>query len=139
MQAELQRSGRELEAYEASLQTFGAHISAAMGEMSNIDDEFQRWLKALEEEFQGEEEGGGRLEKRLVAYDALTEQIVRLHAESLAIEDAMFYLEKGLEGASDHCSVDAASHVKSMRRLAKQQFICKALLQKIQDVLSTAQ
>jgi hypothetical protein len=46
----------------------------------------------------------------------------------------MFHIERALESAQNKL-VDATSVVKALRRLAKQQFLCKAHLLKIRETI----
>lgn len=70
------------------------------------------------------------VEQRLEPYDDLAAQIVKLNGELNAIDDAFYYLDRALEQGSNK-SVDLNSYLKEIRRLAKQQFMCKATLMKI--------
>jgi len=62
--------------------------------------------------------------------DIHSAQMLVLSAENAAIEDALYYLGKGLSG--DRLTLDV--HLKVVRRLAKRQFLIKAHLLKIGQV-----
>lgn len=64
---------------------------------------------------------------RLLPYDALSQQIVRLNSEILAIDDAFYYMERALV-SSRNDTVDLGTFLKECRQLARKQFLCKAHL-----------
>lgn len=64
---------------------------------------------------------------RLVPYDPLSQQIVRLNSEILAIDDAFYYMERALV-SSRNDKVDLGTFLKECRQLARKQFLCKAHL-----------
>lgn len=69
----------------------------------------------------------------VVPYDDLTEQFIKLTAEYRTIEDAFYYLNKAL--VSDDSKIDVNLFIKEARKLARQQFICKAHLMRIQALV----
>ena len=73
------------------------------------------------------------VESRFQPYDDLTSQIVKLNAEISAIDDAFYHMERSLV-ASQNKTLDLNSFLKEMRKLARQQFLCKAHLLKINAV-----
>lgn len=112
-QANLRDLQSTIEKYEAALKLI-AEKDAALTEWETAEKE-----KPVPE-----------VEQRLEPYDDLAAQIVRLNGELNAIDDAFYYLDKALEQGSNK-SVDLTSYLKEIRRLAKQQFMCKATLMKI--------
>lgn len=69
-------------------------------------------------------------EERALPFDALSAQIVRLHSEVNAIDDAFYHLERAL-ASSRNQGVDLSTFLKETRQLARKQFLCKAHLKKI--------
>ena len=65
--------------------------------------------------------------ERLVPYDPLSQQIVRLNSEIHAIDDAFYYMERALV-SSRNDKVDLGTFLKECRQLARKQFLCKAHL-----------
>jgi ESCRT-I complex subunit TSG101 len=66
----------------------------------------------------------------LQPFDNLSKQIVNLHSRQLAIEDAMYYLERALASSKNN-SIDTATFLREIRSLAREQFLCKSHLMKI--------
>jgi len=59
--------------------------------------------------------------------DILSSQILDLTSKDLAIEDAMFYLDKALEKKS----IDLDTYLTTLREIGKEQFFQRALLKKM--------
>lgn len=78
------------------------------------------------------------LEDRLVPYDALSAQMVKLASEKAAIEDTMYYLERALAN-SENPSVQVNDFVKETRKLARNEFHKRYHLNKIQKVITEAE
>jgi hypothetical protein len=96
----------------------------ALGTLTEKNAAFDTWLA---------EEGGKPAlpaVDRLVPYDALSAQIVRLSAEVNAIDDAFYYLERALASSRNE-SVDLTTFQRECRSLARTQFLSKAHLRKI--------
>lgn len=112
------------------LRTLDEQIDLADSLVSASEKEFSDWVTDMRSKYSDDD-----IETRLEPYDELSLQIVKLNAENMAIEDAMFHVEKALESATNG-SIDAVTLVRAMRKLAKQQFVCRAHLMKIKEVLS---
>jgi hypothetical protein len=69
------------------------------------------------------------IENYVVPYDDLSQQIVRLNSEILAVDDAIYYLEKGLANSV----IDLPTFLKETRNLARIQFLAKNHLIKISN------
>ena len=72
------------------------------------------------------------VEELIFSYDDLSNQILKLNAESNAIDDLLYFLEKRL---MNH-KLDLNNFLKESRQLARRQFMCKAHLMKIQAQLA---
>lgn len=70
---------------------------------------------------------------RLVAYDDISAQLVRLLAEQNAIEDAIYSLDHALAHGTN--VLDVTTFLKKMRELGRKQFLCKLHIMKINGVL----
>ncbi len=77
------------------------------------------------------------IEDRLVAYDPLSAQMVRLAAERAAIEDTIYYLERALAN-SENPSVQVTDFVKETRKLARSEFMKRSHLNKITKAIAEA-
>lgn len=73
---------------------------------------------------------------RLVPYDALSAQLVRLLAEQNAIEDAIYSLDHALAHGTD--VLDVTTFLKRMRELGRKQFLCKLHAMKISSALEAS-
>lgn len=71
----------------------------------------------------------------LSPYDDLSDQVIRVTAEQLAIDDALYFLSKAL--TAENRKYDFNSFVKESRKLARLQFLAKVHLLKIQNATST--
>ena len=60
-------------------------------------------------------------------------QLLDLSAENAALDDALYFLDKAMYMGQ----MDCTTHLKSVRKLAKQQFRVRALLNKINQVLAS--
>lgn len=89
--------------------------------------ELDSWLSR--EESKGEID----IESRITSYDVVSEQLIRLNAEQLAIEDCLYMLEKRLTDSDEY---DLPAYLKETRRLAKQQFLSKMWSKKIIDSIN---
>ena len=78
------------------------------------------------------------LEDRLVSFDALSSQIVKLTADQAAIEDCIYYLERALASASNP-SVEISDFVFQTRKLSRELFMRKHHLNKIAVILREQQ
>ena len=110
-----------------SLQQRVEELKEAIAEVHTKTAELSKW----------EEEQVSRpvvdAESRLEPYDDLTLQIVKLNAEISAIDDAYYHMERCLV-LSQNKSLDLNTFLKEMRKLARQQFLCKAHLLKINAI-----
>lgn len=68
----------------------------------------------------------------VVPVSSLHEQMLDLAAENSALSDTLYFVDRALQ---QH-QIDATEHLKLVRQIAKQQFFCKALLLKIEAVLT---
>jgi ESCRT-I complex subunit TSG101 len=76
-------------------------------------------------------EDGNSIDDCVVPSTKVQAQMMDLSAENAAIADALYFLDKALyQGA-----LDCSTHQKQVRRLAKRQFLVRAHLIKIQQVL----
>lgn len=70
----------------------------------------------------------------VMPYDDISGQLVRLAAEQRAIDDVIYYLEKGKQEGI----VDLASFLRDVRKLAKQQFLARMHVLKINASINQA-
>lgn len=114
---ELRRQREELEAALESVRTMKAEASEWIGESANLKP--------------------SPITDLIYAYDDLSSQIIRLHADVLAHDDAMYFLSKSLS-SRDNKNDDINTYIKETRKLARQQFLSKAQLLKIASNLSSS-
>lgn len=109
------------------IQQMKAYIQDMQDSILEIEDK-----KSALEKYEKEQEAKPKAaaEEYLQAYDDLSTQITKLHAELNAIDDAFYFLERALV-QSQNKSVDLNAFLRESRVLARQQFMCKAHLGKI--------
>jgi hypothetical protein len=71
-------------------------------------------------------------ENYALPYDELSVQIIRLQSDVLAVDDAIYYLEKGLANSV----IDLPTFLKETRNLARTQFLAKNHLLKINAAIA---
>lgn len=103
-------------------------LSAGIEEMEQKSTDLEAWLK--EKDDRGEVD----VENYLQPYDELSTQIIRLQSEVLAVDDAIYYLEKALANSV----IDLPTFLKETRNLARIQFMAKIHLMKIDAFVTHA-
>ena len=106
------------------LQAANTHYTEALTRLTAQSSEFEVWSADLASQ------AALTAADRLVPYDALSAQIVRLHAEINAIDDAFYHMERALVSSKNE-TVDLSTFLKECRQLARTQFLSKAHLKKI--------
>jgi len=109
----LQNRRRELETYHSQM-------DASIAEMQN-------YIQATEEEKNSHAIISA--DEMALPADIQSGQMLILSAENAAIDDALFFLDKGLADHRNNYTLDV--HMKAVRKLAKRQFLVRAHLLKI--------
>jgi ESCRT-I complex subunit TSG101 len=91
--------------------------------------EIQEWLDEHAESKQNNEPAS--VDELCQPVSKLHAQMLDLSAENAAVSDALYFLDRGLY--SGH--IDCTTHLKTVRKLAKRQFLIRALLIKIDQIL----
>lgn len=115
-------------AAESNLDELKRCIVSLRDSMNEVEEKRQA-LRSWSEQAEVEE-AKIEMESRFEPYDDLSAQIVRLNAEISAIDDAFYHLERCLV-AGNNKTVDLTVFLKETRKLARQQFLCRAHLRKI--------
>lgn len=92
--------------------------------------QLDQWAVEREKNLQ---ERSDRPDHNVVAHDNLSNQIIGLASENLAIDDALYYLEQALSSSEN--SFDLQGFLAESKSLSRQQFICKAQLHKIHSTV----
>jgi ESCRT-I complex subunit TSG101 len=113
----------ELEYMQKTKQSLEEHIST----VDKRTQEIEQWLETSKESKQEE-----------VSVDDLVQPVTSLHsqmldlsAENAALTDALYFLDRGFYMGQ----MDCTTHLKSVRKLAKRQFLVRAHLIKINQVM----
>jgi ESCRT-I complex subunit TSG101 len=113
----------ELEYMQKTKQSLEQHIST----VDKKTQEIEQWLETSKESKQEE-----------VSVDDLVQPVTSLHsqmldksAENAALTDALYFLDRGFYMGQ----MDCTTHLKSVRKLAKRQFLVRAHLIKINQVM----
>ena len=108
-------------------------LESQIGVVDSKTREIQEWL----EEYRTTKNNGDSQEKK-VDVDSLCQPASRIHsqmlelsAENAALTDALYFLDRGMYMGQ----LDCTSHLKSVRKMAKRQFLVRAHLLKINQVL----
>ncbi|KAE8884694.1 hypothetical protein PF003_g31014 [Phytophthora fragariae] len=120
-EVQLTQSRENVERGMQSLRFLRDDISRAQGVVEAQDKEVSTWLE--------ENEGKDAVDPDtiLVEGDALSKQMIKTLAEHYSIEDALYYMDRALSNDEIELSV----FLKEVRKLARKQFMCLALVQKI--------
>jgi len=116
-----------------------AELARANEDMDGAIDELSTWLEGVREDRtpgDGDTDGGddGGADRLALPSDVHSAQMLALSAESAAIDDCVYHLDRAL--ARGGLTLDA--YLKEVRRLGKRQFMAKAHLIKIGQVRAAA-
>jgi len=117
-----------------------ADRKSKMEEMLQTMEQKTQELESWTTEMSGKENMD--VEDRLISYDDISQQLIKLNAEQLAIDDVMYYLDyafahgtdgnNSTHGGGDGAgTIDLQAFLKEMRKLARRQFHCKMHVMKI--------
>ncbi|KAH7468491.1 hypothetical protein KRP22_012049 [Phytophthora ramorum] len=120
-EVQLTQSRENVERGLQSLRFLRDDITRAKGVVEAQDKEVTAWLE--------ENEGKDTVDPDtiLIEGDALSKQMIKTLAEHYSIEDALYYMDRALSNDEIELSV----FLKEVRKLARKQFMCSALVQKI--------
>eukprot|EP00554_Chaetoceros_debilis_P014613 CAMPEP_0194125054 /NCGR_PEP_ID=MMETSP0150-20130528/59261_1 /TAXON_ID=122233 /ORGANISM="Chaetoceros debilis, Strain MM31A-1" /LENGTH=580 /DNA_ID=CAMNT_0038818845 /DNA_START=107 /DNA_END=1849 /DNA_ORIENTATION=+ len=104
------------------LETYHSQIDASIVEMQN-------YIQGSEEEKNGR--GEVSADEMALPADIQSGQMLILSAENAAINDALFFLDKGLAENNGDNGYGLEVHMAAVRKLAKKQFLVRAHLLKI--------
>lgn len=115
----------------ADLTKLKSQLKDALTVVDKKAADLQQWMQ--------EQESNKRaidvVEDVIVAHDDLTSQIISLNSECLAIDDALYQLQRALLSI-DTSNVNVNDYIKETRKLARRQFLCRIHIGKIQASLS---
>ncbi|KAF4149557.1 Vps23 core domain [Phytophthora infestans] len=120
-EVQLTQSRENVERGLQSLRFLRDDIARAKSVVETQDTEVTAWLE--------ENEGKDTVDPDtiLVEGEALSKQMIKTLAEHYAMEDALYYMDRALSNDE----MELAVFLKEVRRLARKQFMCLALVQKI--------
>lgn len=123
-QADMEASGKMLDMQKANLQE---QIARATERVAALD----AWLAAQAAAgaaADGEEEDPQAL---VAPRNRWSQQLLEKEAEAHAIDDLLYHLEAGLRAA--RCPLDVRGYLAETRKLARRQFMAKALIRRIEE------
>ncbi|CAK4666472.1 unnamed protein product [Aphanomyces euteiches] len=106
-----------------SLEQLKAELIAAHAQVKATDEQVTEWIAAHENQDEI------NVDEVLVPADALSSQQLDAYAERNAIEDALYFMDRALANGE----IELQVFLKEVRKLARKQFMCVALMQKVQD------
>lgn len=125
----------EVDKYATELAGIKERMTAELAMTCRQDEKLEVWAATKNNPLTSAE-ASQQLQARLKPYDELSEQLVRLHAEHNAIDDAIYHLEKALQRGHPTLSVELL--LSKTRELAAKQFLCRAHIRKIEGKVSNA-
>ena len=135
-QKRLEAGKREIEELIEDAEERKAELTRANRDMDDAIDELSAWLDGVKKDKTSEEGEDGEAAVDLLALpaDVQSAQMLALSAESAAIDDCVYHLDRAL--ARGGITLDV--YLKEVRRLSKRQFMAKAHLIKIGQVRASA-
>jgi ESCRT-I complex subunit TSG101 len=118
----------QIKALEKQKETLEGHLSTTREKTIAIQASVRAHEERLTESKEAEAVPADELVKPASALHA---QMVALAAENAALTDVLYFLDRGLYAGK----LDAVAHLKQVRKLAKKQFLVRAHLIKINQVL----
>ena len=106
-------------------------LSTAVDEFSALSSRLDRWIEEKEKT-----RNNTNIDSCLEAYDPVSDQLVRLHAEQLAIEDTLYKLDNGIASDKKHPTLTLDAFIQQTRKLARQHFFTKSHVEKINNKIS---
>ncbi|TMW67751.1 hypothetical protein Poli38472_007423 [Pythium oligandrum] len=122
-QLQLTQSRENVERGVQSLEFLRDDIKRAKEIIETQDKEVTAWLE------ENEAKDTVDPDTILIEGDALSKQLVDTLAKHQAIEDALYFMDRALSNGE----IELASFLKEVRKLARQQFMCQALIQKLSE------
>jgi ESCRT-I complex subunit TSG101 len=106
-------------------------LSLAVDEFSLLKGRLDRWQEEKEKT-----KSNSNIDSCLEAYDPVSDQLVRLHAEQLAIEDTLYKLDNGIASDKKHPTLTLDSFIQQTRKLSRQHFFTKSHIEKINNKIT---
>jgi len=130
IQRKLDEGHGRLEQGLVQLEEQNTELESAIVELKTAETQLETWLAEYEDE---EEDASGalgqlNLDEAIVPADTASRQLFDCVAETSAIDDTLYHLDRALSNDV----VDLATFLKEVRKLARRQFMAKALAKKIQ-------
>ncbi|OQR91519.1 dual specificity protein phosphatase, partial [Thraustotheca clavata] len=108
---------------QQSLTQLKGDLEQTLLNIQDTDSQVTKWLS--EQENQQEMD----VDEVLVPTDTLSQQQLEAYADQQAIEDALYFMDRALANGE----IELAVFLKEVRKMARKQFMCVALMQKIYD------
>jgi len=129
IERKLQRANDNVKIQMSKLSKLKAQLREAMNAVEVKSNELKKWT---DEQALANAANPADL---IVPYDNLSEQILQLNAEHLAIEDALYQINKAIVAAGpENCNI--SDFLKEARKMARRQFLIRLQLGKIEGLLS---
>ena len=105
-----------------------AQLLEAIATVDTKTEEIKAWLQEVEESKEGQE---ASVDDICQPVNKLHAQMLDLSAENASLTDALYFVDKAVYNGH----MDCTTHLKTVRKLAKRQFLVRAHLLKINQVL----
>ncbi|KAL4433713.1 hypothetical protein ABPG75_000154 [Micractinium tetrahymenae] len=128
LQATLRQRGEQLQAEVAALQAERVALDKLSQDLAASNTQLDRWL-AENEHLARAADDPSQLDPDAVisAADPLSQQALEVQAQDLALEDALYALDKSLNAAA----IEPDAYLKQVRAVCRRQFFIRALAPKI--------
>jgi ESCRT-I complex subunit TSG101 len=126
VQQQLTQKNQETAAGVARVQAERSALEASVLETASKAAELESWLAASEARAP---HGDVDPEAAIMVADPLSQQALDAQAEDMAIEDALYTLDKALQASI----IDPQAYLKQVRALCRQQFFVRQLGNKVAD------
>jgi ESCRT-I complex subunit TSG101 len=113
------------------LQETKQQLEAHMVTVDTKTGEIQKWLEESKESSSSQTNAETSVDDSCEPISKLHAQMMDLSAENAALTDALYFLDRGMYVGG----MDCTTHLKAVRKLAKRQFLVRAHLIKINQVL----
>mmetsp|Transcript_54157 Transcript_54157/g.60555 ORF Transcript_54157/g.60555 Transcript_54157/m.60555 type:complete len:416 (-) Transcript_54157:38-1285(-) len=97
-------------------------------------EDIKSWLEESKDDTTKESDKNNNVDDICQPVNKLNTQMLDLSAESAALTDVMYFLDRGMYGGQ----IDCTTHLKMIRKLAKRQFLIRAHLIKINRFIANS-
>lgn len=106
-------------------------LSKALQDMTVLSDNLDKWIEEKEKS-----SANNSIDSHMQAYDAVSDQLIRWHAEQMASEDTLYKLDSGIASDKKHPTLTLDNFIQQTRKLSRQHFVAKYNIEKINSKIT---